>query len=143
MEHKRHIARGHVYFNGEHLVGDYRNGNLYTLDENYFKDDTKQIRWEMILPPLHNDNRFLHIPSLTVDIEVGTSKVNTEQFISMEHSNDGKTWSYPRSQSLGKTGKYNRTVKFSRISGTKTQKIMKIYGLTDCPFSLYGVGVSV
>lgn len=57
----RHLANCASYFQGQTIVGDYRDGNLYTLDLNYPYDGQQLIEREVTLPPIYaQGNRFRH-----------------------------------------------------------------------------------
>jgi hypothetical protein len=71
------------------------------------------------------------VPSieLTVESGVGNTTVVDPQ-ISMERSRDGKTWSDPRSRSIGKVGEYDRRAVWRRNGYVNRFEIFR-FTLTD------------
>jgi hypothetical protein len=51
MEGARHLANSYAYCYGKHFVADYRNGNIYQLDEQTFTDNGQpRLRWRDMAP---------------------------------------------------------------------------------------------
>ena len=103
----------HTFFNGEHLLGDYANGNVYVLNHNLGTeyDGTTIIR-DRISKHLNADQQRLFIREAQIAMEHGigsatgiSSQVDPQ--ISLRWSKDGgHTWSNELFRSIGKIGEY-------------------------------------
>lgn len=120
----RHIGNCHAYLNLTHIVGDYRNGNIYEYDLSYDKDNGQmlpRIR-RTPSPSLNGYNTFMSL--LEIDMKFGVGLVddgvnppyNVEPKISLRVSEDGaQTWSNPISADLGRQGAWATRARFDRL----------------------------
>lgn len=80
--HERHRSQHHAYFNNAHIVGDYRNGKLYQLDNNTFTDDGELILRERTAQAVITDKKLTRFNQLQIVCETGffgeTKKVEPE-----------------------------------------------------------------
>ncbi len=68
----RDLAEHHVFAFGKHLVGDYRNGNVYELRNDIYTDYGQVITLMRRTPHISsNGNRLLH-RGVQIDMETGT-----------------------------------------------------------------------
>jgi hypothetical protein len=66
--HTRHRAEGHVMVGSRHIVGDFANGNIYELDENYYFDEVDALNPSLITrlrdtPHVSDDDKWLYLPA--------------------------------------------------------------------------------
>lgn len=120
----RHIAETHCFINGIHMVGDYRNGQLYTLDLEYCYDNLDVIHRIRQCPDLSSSLNRMFYKLLEIDMQMGTGLVDdgtntaasVDPQITLYISDDGgETWGLPQSASFGKIGKYKTRVRFQRL----------------------------
>lgn len=69
--HERHRSQHHAYFNNTHIVGDYRNGKLYQLDNNIFTDDGELILRERTAQAVITDQKLTRFNQLQIICETG------------------------------------------------------------------------
>ena len=69
--HERHRSQHHAYFNNMHIVGDYRNGKLYQLDNNTFTDDGELILRERTAQAVITDKKLTRFSKLEIVCETG------------------------------------------------------------------------
>lgn len=69
--HERHRSQHHAYFNNIHIVGDYRNGKLYQLDNNIFTDDGELILRERTAQAVITDQKLTRFNQLQIICETG------------------------------------------------------------------------
>ena len=126
----RHRSNCHMYFGGEHVVGDYENGNIYALDLDCYTDNGD------ILPAIRaaghvadSDYMFLYWHSMQVDIEAGVGLVTGQGIapvIMLDWSDDGgHTWSNEKWASMGAIGKYSARAIWKRL-GRSRDRIPRI-----------------
>lgn len=126
----RHRSNCHMYFGGEHVVGDYENGNIYALDLDCYTDNGN------ILPAIRaaghvadSDYMFLYWHSMQVDIEAGVGLVTGQGIapvIMLDWSDDGgHTWSNEKWASMGAIGKYSARAIWKRL-GRSRDRIPRI-----------------
>lgn len=66
-----HASWNHVYAFGQHLVGDWASGNLYTLTQNALSDNGNVIRRVRRPPTILDEMRWIEHVSLNVDFDMG------------------------------------------------------------------------
>jgi hypothetical protein len=124
-EFTRHRSNCQCNFGGNTVVGDYENGNIYTLDLNVYADNggiQKWLRSWRALPTGTNTLKRTAQHSLQLDCESGTG-LNTGQGsdpeIMLRWSDDGgHTWSNEHLSKMGKIGEYYRRVFWRRLGMT-------------------------
>jgi hypothetical protein len=113
----RYFANCYIYHAGMGLVGDYASGKIYKLSKESNYDKSIPITCEAITAPLHINLDRATCYSLQVDFESATSDLNgayTDASVMLQYSKDGGyTWSKEMWRGLGKTGEYNRRVKWN------------------------------
>jgi len=124
-EFTRHRSNCQCNFGGNTVVGDYQNGNIYTLDLNVYADNggiQKWLRSWRALPTGTNTLKRTAQHSLQLDCEAGTG-LNTGQGsdpeLMLRWSDDGgHTWSNEHLSKMGKIGQYYRRVFWRRLGMT-------------------------
>jgi hypothetical protein len=124
-EFTRHRSNCQCNFGGNTVVGDYENGNIYTLDLGVYADNgaiQKWLRSWRALPTGTNTLKRTAQHSLQLDCESGTG-LNTGQGsdpeIMLRWSDDGgHTWSNEHLSKMGKIGQYYRRVFWRRLGMT-------------------------
>jgi hypothetical protein len=113
------------------LCGDSIDGRIGLLDPSYYSEYGEDIIRTVSTQPFQNTMNSFFVPSieLTVESGVGNTTVVDPQ-ISMERSRDGKTWSDPRSRSIGKVGEYDRRAVWRRNGYVNRFEIFR-FTLTD------------
>jgi hypothetical protein len=112
----RHLSNCYTVFNGYHLVGDYRNGNIYALSSGTYTDNGVPIVSMRVGPHLFDENNLhaITIESFEIDAQMGVGDPNTliNPLITLSYSDDnGATWSNDMPRSLGQVGAYkNRAI---------------------------------
>lgn len=84
----RNLVNSHVYFNGEHLVGSYKDATLYSMSRNFSMNDEEPIVRERACDHFFHPNYLLRqVNSVQLDIKagVGQSGAGTEVY---EDQND-------------------------------------------------------
>lgn len=112
----RYFGQVHCFLNGRHIVGDYRNGNLYTLEQDYFKDDTEPLRRIRQTPHSSSGVTMMFYKTLQVDCQPGAGTLTVNPRYVLEMSRDGGfTWGNPIYASAGKIGEYLQRVRWQRL----------------------------
>lgn len=79
--HERHRSQHHAYFNNAHIVGDYRNGKLYQLDNNTFTDDGELILRERTAQAVITDKKLTRFNQLQIVCETGFNDTSEDKNI--------------------------------------------------------------
>ena len=124
-EFTRHRSNCQCNFGGNIIVGDFENGNIYTLDLDVYADNgaiQKWLRSWRALPAGQNTLKRTAQHSLQLNCESGTG-LNTGQGsdpeIMLRFSDDGgHTWSNEHLSKMGKIGEYYRRVFWRRLGMT-------------------------
>lgn len=124
-EFTRHRSNCQCNFGGNTVVGDYQNGNIYTLDLSVYADNggiQKWLRSWRALPTGTNNLKRTAQHSLQLDCESGTGLVTgqgSDPEIMLRWSDDGgHTWSNEHLSKMGKIGEYYRRVFWRRLGMT-------------------------
>jgi len=140
---EKHRAATYALFEGMHIVGDYGSNQLYEMSPNYHYDAKgEKLRWEMITPPIHNNNSYMNFPNLWVDFIPGQGLSDgTDPMVEVSWSNDARVYSNFQHYSVGKVGNYTNRAIARRLGGTKHQRIFKIAGSDPIPTTIAGCGI--
>lgn len=121
----RHRSNCQCNFQGNIVVGDYDNGNIYTFDLDVYDDNGVAQRWLRswrALPPGRNDLRRTAHHSLQLECETGVGTVEgigaNPQAVLRWSDDGGHTWSNEHWVSMG------------RIGATGTRAIWRRLGMT-------------
>lgn len=141
------LASCQCFFNGMNLVGDRRNGKIYSLDFNTYKDDGVSIRRIRTTPHYAELDNYQNViwNFIILDMETGTGTEvgqGSVPILTLDISNDGGyTWYISRQIMLPQTGQYRKRIKIRRLGKSRS----RVYRLTlsdPIPLSIYGCSTS-
>lgn len=94
---------------GRVLVGDSQDGRIGELDSNVYTEYGNNILRVIATQPFSNLGYSVKVPMIELTIESGVGNSDREDpVISMDISDDGKTFTYERSRPMGEIGEYDR-----------------------------------
>jgi hypothetical protein len=142
----RHRSSCHVFFNGEHLVGDFENGKVYALDLDTYTDNSDPIRRLRTAQCVNKEGLKLFFKSLQVDMETGVGLATGQgsaPLLMLRYSDDGgHSWSNIKYVSIGAVGEYEARAIFRRL-GAGRNRVFEI-SLTDpVKFAVFGAFANV
>lgn len=146
--YQRHRAECYAFGFGEHVVGDYENGNLYALDNATHDDSGRPKKWMRRAPRLSKGMRRMVFNRFELDAQVGTgldgSPANgIDPQVELRYSDDyGNTWSAPQARSLGKLGDYAKRVKWDRLGMAKT-RVFEVSGSDPVAITILGAELDI
>lgn len=112
----RWFGQTHCFLNGSHIIGDYRNGNIYTLDQGYYLDNSQPMRRIRQTPHSSNGVAMMFYKTLQVDSQPGAGTLTVNPRYVLEISRDGGfTWGNPIYASAGRVGEYLQRVRWQRL----------------------------
>jgi len=135
----RHFGETHCVLNTQHIVGDYRNGNIYEYDLDTYTDNggmilrirqsphTSEVGNRMFYKLFEVDFQFgVGLPDV-IDIETGISTIAAANpRVTLEISNDGgQSWSNPIFASMGAIGQWNHRARWQRL-GSSRDRIFRV-----------------
>ena len=126
--YKRHRSNCGALFQNKFLVGDYENGQIYSLDPNNYTDNGSLIRRVRRCPHLVSDFQRQYFDELQLQFQPGVGLQGIETFplgdndiginpqAMLRWSNDGgSTWSNEHWAGIGKVGKYQNRIIWRRL----------------------------
>jgi hypothetical protein len=151
-EFTRHRSNCQAFFNGDVLVGDYENANVYTFDLDDFSDNgsiQKWLRSWRALPTGANNLKRTAQHSLQLDCETGVG-LNLGQGIDpqvmLRWSDDGgHTWSSEHWTGIGKIGEYGKRAFWRRLGMTMKlrDRVYELSGTDPVKISIVGAELIV
>lgn len=124
-EFTRHRGNCQSFFQGEVLVGDYQNGNVYSLDLDTYSDNgavQKWLRSWRAFPTGQNTLKRSAHHSLQLDMEVGVGLSDgqgSDPHVMLRWSDDGgHTWSSEHWTDIGKIGEFHHHAIWHRLGMT-------------------------
>jgi hypothetical protein len=108
-------VNNHVFFNGNHIVGDFENGKLYKLKSDVYDEDGTQMIMTRTSNVLRKNQNMITVKELQILMEPGvglTSGQGEDPYIMLSWSVDGGfTFGNEIPVKIGKKGKYaNRAI---------------------------------
>ncbi len=112
----RWFANTHCFLQGSHIMGDYRNGNMYVLDNTYYKDGTNSLPRTRRCPHSSSGVSMNFYGQFCLDVQPGAGTLTVNPRYALRISRDGGfTWGNPIYATAGKIGEYMSRVKWQRL----------------------------
>lgn len=116
---EQHLASCCVFAFGKHLVGDRRNGNIYSMDMEAYLDGEDYIARDRIYTHIANEDERIRYNKLVVGFEPGVglqAGQGSDPKAALRISKDGAlTWSDSYLATIGRAGEYKNKSVFRRI----------------------------
>lgn len=142
----RHISNVCANVYGKNVVGDYRNGNLYSFDLNTYTDNAQPIPRIRAFPHLMDDDDRIIYKSFTADIECGADPndvtANPPQVSLRWSDNRGKSYGNRIEQSMGAAGEYLTSVQWNRL-GYARDRVFELTWSVNAKTALQGAFVEL
>lgn len=151
-EFTRHRGDCQAFFNGNTVIGDYENGNLYKFDLNVYADNGEPQKWLRswrALPTGANNLKETAHHSLQLDCEAGvgvSSGQGSDPQVMLRFSDDGgHTWSNERWVGIGATGEYGKRAIWRRLGLTKKlrDRVYEVSGTDPVKVIILGAELKV
>lgn len=140
----RHRANCCANVYGKIAVGDWENGNLYTLDLDVFTDAGNPISRVRSFPHSVNNSNRISYSGFTADMEVGTCLDPSDTpMISLRFSDDrGVSYGNALEQSLGNTGQYKTILQWGRL-GMARDRVFELSWSANAKTALQGAWINI
>ena len=113
------------------LCGDFVDGRIGRIDPLVYTEYENTIIRRVATQPFQNNLKSIFVPSLELTVESGVGNDDAvNPVISLDRSNDGKTWSDARTRSIGEVGEYDRRAIWRRNGRVSRFEIFR-FTLTD------------
>lgn len=130
-----------------HLVGDYRNSNVYLQGSNYYDFNGTRIRWSRRFPHINSDLSGILYDQLRLIMQTGVTgslAAATAVTVTLRLSDDGgykfQTLEFP--MSAGASGQYGKKIDWYQL-GHARDRVFEIYGDDPIPLALMALKGSV
>ena len=119
----RWIAYGMEAIYGKNIASS-DDGKLYEMSIDINTENDVVINREAITSPISKGVDYFTLSEFEIDMETGTSEINVDDELSIQISKDGgRTYSIPRTTSLGEVAKYGTRVVFRRLGRARNMSI--------------------
>lgn len=139
-------VRRHAFAYSMHIVGDYENGKLYTLDMTVGTEAGTTMQRLWTTANLHNNQERIVCNRFRYDMGRGEGKTTgqgSDPQVVMRYSDDGgNTWSKERPRSFGKKGQYGKRVEWRQL-GEFEERIFEAKVSDDVPVTVFGAWIDV
>ena len=134
----RHRSNCQAAFGGLVLVGDWENGNIYSMALDVFSDNGAVIpRIRAAAYVTNDDNNWMTFDMLHLDMETGVTGVAVLQW----SDDDGKTWSNELQAGLGVIGETVR-VRWRRL-GKSRARVFRVTITDSVRVAIVGASITV
>jgi len=138
----RFRANTYSFFNGEHTMGDFENGNIFQFRPDASTDATagggnmERIRTDKFVSA--DDRERLFHRRFELEVEPGTGTATVDPQVVLQWSDDnGHTWSNEHWRGLGKLGEYNKRLVW-RSLGRSRNRIYRVKVTDECNLKIIG-----
>ena len=148
----RHRSNCQCNFEGNTVVGDFQNGNIYTFDLDIYADNSQPQKWlrswRALAPGQNNLKRTAH-HSLQLDAETGVGLVvgqGSQPEAMLRWSDDGgHTWSNEHWQLMGAIGQYGYRTIWRRLGMTLKlrDRVYEVSGTDPVKIAIMGAELYV
>ena len=130
-EFGRHRANCYAEIGGKHYVGDYSNGTIYEMSDDYYDDDGHEMLAILYAAEIDGGMTRIFFPDWQLLMKMGVGPTSgLDPQVMTQYSNDhGNTWSNERWASIGKIGEYGRRA-ILRRNGSDYRRLYRIM-ITD------------
>lgn len=131
-----------VRWNNQWIGGDFQNGRLWALDQDYMMEGDLPLQRERISQPIFQAQNEVGCPYLELLVRTGDAPAGPitadDRLIEVSYSDDGGyNWSNWRQQSLGEQGQYAKRVRMNRW-GRARERVWRIRTSSPIPTELHG-----
>jgi hypothetical protein len=113
----------YVYFDGNHIFGDFESGKLYKLSESTYTDNSRMFICERTSRHFQYNLEHVSVNSIQIDVEAGaglTSGQGSDPQFMLQVSKDGaQSWGPELWRTAGAVGKYRTRVKWNRLGTSR------------------------
>ena len=122
-------ASSYIYFNGQHIVGDFENGNIYSMSIGTYKDNTDYILRYFTTPHVAENGETIRHNFLDLDMEMGVGLVSGQGVtpdLWMDYSDDGgHSFNNKRYASMGIGGNFSNKISWPFL-GNSSNRIYRV-----------------
>lgn len=143
----RHRAECHAFAYSTNVVGDYQNGNIYSLDPSTYADNGAPIQRVRAAPHLTDELIRLFYSHFQLDMETGVGIDGSGQGINpqavLQWSDDGgHSWSNEKWANIGAIGKTKARVLWRRL-GASRDRVYRVTITDPVKVTLLGADLGV
>jgi hypothetical protein len=137
----------HTFGHGQHLVGSWEAGTLWTLDPTCYTDDDRPLVRQRITPTLRQDQDWVQLTRLRVHLETGVGLdggvvPGSDPQVMLRLSRDGgRIWDNARWASAHRLGQSGRTVEWRRL-GRARQFTAEVSVSDPVPVTILGASLA-
>lgn len=143
---KRHRANCYTYAYNTHVVGDFENGNIYSLDPNARTDNGAVITRVRTSPHLSNSINRMFLQKFQLDFQPGVGISNgqgSDPQVMLQISYDGGyTWGTERWATIGKIGQTKARAIWRRL-GQGRDIVVRIKYTDPTDYTILGADIDV
>lgn len=135
----------YAFYNGQAIVGDWQNGNLYRMGSDLFTDDGEEIRRIRSFPHMVDNGNRVRYDSAIADIETGNgipASLERPELRLRWSDTRGRSWGTSISNNLGSSGEFLHSCAFKRL-GMARDRVFELSWAANCKTALNGMFVDL
>jgi hypothetical protein len=110
-------------FQGDLIMSDRRNGNIYVMSQSVYSDNSSAIPMEVWTKHIWNDDKYIGISNMQVDMEEGTGTTTGQgapPYMDLQVSKDGGNSFMPVGwSSFGNVGEYTQRTRWNSLGAAR------------------------
>lgn len=140
-----HRSTCHCFGFNQHLVGDWKSGNIYSMSITTYTDFGNPLRWLRRAPHISTEQVRIYHSFLQVDVETGlgpepplldgAGNARAPQVILRWSDDGGQTWSNEYAKDAGQQGQYKARVYWNRL-GQARDRVYEVSGSDPVPWRI-------
>lgn len=136
-------AKNFIYCYDKWICGDTSSHNLGYVSDSIGSHHGDSVRWEFGTIMLYNEGRKLIIHQLELIGLTGRNVLGTNPTIWTQYSEDGLSWSMPKTARLGDTGNTNKRIVWFSQGMARNYRIQRFNGTSDAHATFIGLNATI
>lgn len=142
LEPSEYRAQGFVHIYGKWLSGDPTSDLIGEVVEDVSTHFDQKVNWEFATIIMFDENKGIIFHEIELTALTGNVEFGLDPIVTTEWSEDGETWSQPRSTPAGKHGERFRRIRWFKQGRMVTRRMQRFRGTSDAHLTFAALNVT-